>query len=84
MSDFHELRVQEMTREAGDIYEMKLAEMKGISFDDCMLLVKSRIESKITMKWIWTDDIDAVYEAARKGFQNRYSTTLKKKQKAIS
>lgn len=43
-------RVQEATREAGDIYEMQSADMKGLSFDDCMPLVKSRIERR--MKWI--------------------------------
>ena len=56
-------RVQETTREAGDIYEMQSPDMKGISFEACMPLVKERIASR--MKWIWTEDIDAVYENAR-------------------
>lgn len=55
-------RVQETTREAGDIYEMQSQDMSGLTFDQCMPLVKTRIESR--MKWIWTDDIDTAYEAA--------------------
>lgn len=63
-------RVQETTREAGDIYEMQSLELKGRPFDDCMPLVKARIESR--MKWIWTDDIDAAYEAARGASKYEY------------
>ncbi|KAH8770436.1 hypothetical protein F5882DRAFT_521157 [Hyaloscypha sp. PMI_1271] len=55
-------KVQETTREAGDIYEMQSPDMRGVTFDDCMPLVKARIESR--MKWIWMEDIDAVYDAA--------------------
>ena len=58
-------KVQETTRVAGDVYEMQCADMKDISFEDCLPLVKERIASR--MKWIWTEDIDAVYEAARSG-----------------
>jgi salicylate hydroxylase len=63
-------RVQETTREAGDIYEMQSLELKDKSFDDCMPVVKARIESR--MKWIWRDDIDAAYEAARRTSKNNY------------
>ena len=55
-------KVQETTREAGDIYEMQSPDMRGLTFDDCMPLVKARIECR--MKWIWMEDIDAVYDAA--------------------
>jgi salicylate hydroxylase len=55
-------KVQETTREAGDIYEMQSRDMSDLTFDQCMPLVKARIESR--MKWIWTDDIDSAYEAA--------------------
>jgi len=61
-------KVQETTREAGDIYEMQSLELKDKAFDDCMPVVKARIESR--MKWIWVDDIDAAYEAARGTFKN--------------
>jgi salicylate hydroxylase len=60
-------KVQETTREAGDIYEMQSPDMKGLTFESCMPLVKTRIESR--MKWIWTEDIDAAYESARKRLQ---------------
>jgi salicylate hydroxylase len=55
-------RVQETTREASDIYKMRLQDMRGLTFDQCMPFVKARIESR--MKWIWTDDIDAAYKSA--------------------
>jgi salicylate hydroxylase len=42
---------------------MECSDMKGISFEECMPIVKKRIASR--MKWIWTEDIDAIYEAAR-------------------
>jgi 2-polyprenyl-6-methoxyphenol hydroxylase-like FAD-dependent oxidoreductase len=61
-------KVQETTREAGDIYEMQSPDMKGLPFDDCMPLVKARIERRF--KWIWIDDIDALYEAARSRLTN--------------
>lgn len=59
-------KVQETTREAGELYEMQSSDMNGLAFDDCMPLVKARIESRF--RWIWTDDIDASYEAARSTF----------------
>ncbi|KAE9379813.1 FAD/NAD(P)-binding domain-containing protein [Stipitochalara longipes BDJ] len=62
-------KVQETTREAGDIYEMQSPDMKGLSFEDCMPLVKSRIEGR--MKWIWTDNIDAAYDAAKAKLKGR-------------
>jgi salicylate hydroxylase len=55
-------KVQETTREAGDIYEMQSPDIRGLTFNDYMPLVKARIESR--MKWIWMEDIDAVYDAA--------------------
>jgi salicylate hydroxylase len=61
-------KVQETTREAGDIYEMQSPDMKGLPFEACMPLVKERIASR--MKWIWTADIDAVYEAARSSLES--------------
>ncbi len=61
-------KVQETTREAGNIYEMQSPDMKGLSFEACMPLVKERIASR--MKWIWTADIDSVYEAARSSLES--------------
>lgn len=62
-------KVQETTREAGDIYEMQSPDMIGLTFEECMPLVKTRIESR--MKWIWTEDIDAAYETARKALGDK-------------
>jgi len=56
-------KVQETTREAGDIYEMQCPDMRGVSFEDCMPLVEERIATR--MKWIWTEDIDAAYMTVR-------------------
>lgn len=56
-------RVQATSREAGDLYEMKTEQVKDLSYDEGLPIVKSMIEHR--MSWIWTEDIDKVYEQAR-------------------
>ncbi len=48
---------------AGDLYEMRVEEVDGLSYDDGLPIVKSIVEHR--MKWIWADDIDQTYEQAR-------------------
>ena len=55
-------RVQVTSREAGDIYEFHLQEMKGLSFEECLPIFKEKVQGR--MKWIWQDDLDSAYERA--------------------
>lgn len=56
-------KVQATSREAGDLYEMKTEQVKDLSYDEGLPIVKSMIEDR--MGWIWSEDIDQVYEQAR-------------------
>ncbi|KAB5578039.1 hypothetical protein GE09DRAFT_538902 [Coniochaeta sp. 2T2.1] len=56
-------RVQTTSRQAGDVYELRMAEVAGLSYDDALPVAKSMLEHR--MKWIWGDDIDKAYEEAR-------------------
>ena len=37
--------------------------MKGLSYEQCIPAVRQRLRDR--MKWIWTEDIDSVYEASK-------------------
>ena len=65
-------RVQMTSRQAGDLYQMKAEEFAGLSFDDALPVAKAMIQDR--MKWIWTVDIDNVYEQARTEWQQSKAT----------
>ena len=56
-------KAQATAREAGEVYEMKVESFRGLSYDDCMPIVKDRLKDR--MKWVWTEDIDIAYESAK-------------------
>ncbi|KAJ5818039.1 hypothetical protein N7474_003630 [Penicillium riverlandense] len=56
-------KVQVTSRQAGDLYEMKSPDVAGRSYEDGLPIVKAKLEDR--MKWIWSEDMDEVYEAAR-------------------
>lgn len=56
-------KAQQTAREAGDVYEMQAGDMTGQTYEECLPLVKLRLQDR--MKWIWTEDIDTAYEKAR-------------------
>lgn len=56
-------RVQATSRQAGDLYEFKDQDVLDLDFQAALPVVKNKIEGR--MKWIWTDDIDAAYKAAK-------------------
>ncbi|KAF9883421.1 hypothetical protein FE257_003504 [Aspergillus nanangensis] len=65
-------KVQLTSRQAGDLYEMKVDEVKDLSYDEGLPIVKGMIENR--MKWIWAEDIDKVYEQARQEQQPSRAT----------
>jgi salicylate hydroxylase len=56
-------KVQVTSRQAGDLYEMRVDEVAGLSYEDGLPIAKAMLENR--MKWIWADDIDQAYEKAR-------------------
>ncbi|KAJ5948694.1 hypothetical protein N7454_002001 [Penicillium verhagenii] len=62
-------KVQITSRQAGDLYEMKIDELVGLSYEDCLPIVKAKLENR--MEWLWRDDIDEMYEEARADWQTR-------------
>ena len=55
--------VQKTSRECGEVYEMETEELNGLSYDECIPLVRENLKDR--MNWIWTEDIDVAYEKAR-------------------
>ncbi|KAJ3502852.1 hypothetical protein NM208_g16639 [Fusarium decemcellulare] len=55
-------RVQETSRQAGDLYELRSKEVEGLNYEDSLPVVRDLLKDR--MKWIWTEDIDQVYDKA--------------------
>ncbi|KAM0424913.1 hypothetical protein ACHAPT_009969 [Fusarium lateritium] len=55
-------KVQETSRQAGDLYELRAKEVAGLSYEDSLPIVRDLLKGR--MEWIWTEDIDQVYERA--------------------
>ncbi|KAJ4253833.1 hypothetical protein NW762_010228 [Fusarium torreyae] len=55
-------KVQETSRQAGGLYELRSKELEGLNYEDCLPVVRDLLKDR--MKWIWTEDIDQVYENA--------------------
>ena len=60
------------SREAGDLYEMKINGVVGLSYDAALPVVKSLLEDR--MKWIWNEDIEEVYTRTRSEWQRSYAS----------
>lgn len=55
-------KAQQTARQAGQVYEMQTEDMVGKSFDECEPIIRDHLKDR--MQWIWTEDIDAIYEDA--------------------
>jgi salicylate hydroxylase len=62
-------QAQGTAREAGAVYEMQLEDMRGLSYEECLPLVRSKLEHG--MKWIWSSDIYAEYDGKRRVMESR-------------
>ncbi|KAH8802537.1 hypothetical protein F5884DRAFT_738131 [Xylogone sp. PMI_703] len=56
-------RVQITSRESGENVHMQSKEFDGLSYDESVSLLRKLMETRL--KWIWSSDLDAEYEAAR-------------------
>jgi salicylate hydroxylase len=53
-------RAQRTSREAGEVYELQGEGLGGKTLDECMPELRNRLKDR--MNWVWTEDIDAMYE----------------------
>ncbi|KAL4888671.1 hypothetical protein BDV59DRAFT_196286 [Aspergillus ambiguus] len=60
-------KVQVTSRQAGDLYELRTPEVTGLSFEESLPVVKAMLQDR--MKWIWSEDLDQLYETARRKSQ---------------
>lgn len=42
---------------------MVAKELQGLSYEECLPIVKKLIENRMT--WIWSEDVSSAYERAR-------------------
>lgn len=56
-------KAQRTAREAGDVYEMQAEGLRGEEYEACLPKVRERLRDR--MKWVWTEEIDEVYESER-------------------
>ncbi|KAL1878548.1 hypothetical protein VTK73DRAFT_7889 [Phialemonium thermophilum] len=57
------VKVQATSREAGDVYELRMPQLARLSYDEALPVARTMLENR--MKWIWGDDIDQAYERVR-------------------
>jgi hypothetical protein len=44
------------------LYELRAKEVEGLNYEDSLPVVGGLLKDR--MKWIWTEDIDQVYDTA--------------------
>lgn len=57
-------KVVTTSRQAGALYEFESPDLIDLPFDEAVPIVTERLQTR--MNWIWTEDIDAIYDKARK------------------
>lgn len=62
-------KVQRTSRDAVEVYQAQADVMKDLPFDQCVPEIHKRVIDR--MKWVWTDDIDAEYDEAVKGYKSK-------------
>ena len=53
-------KAQITSRQAGDVYEMEGPTFEGLNFEECLPIVKEKLQNR--MKWVWGADVDKQYE----------------------
>lgn len=56
-------KVQETSRQCGEVYELEADELHGLSYEECLPIVRELLKDRMT--WIWSDDIDVAYDNAK-------------------
>ncbi|KAJ5602274.1 hypothetical protein N7510_011808 [Penicillium lagena] len=55
-------RSQNTSRQAGETLKMQGPDFEGLSYEDCLPVLKRKLKGR--MKWVWSADIDAEYHDA--------------------
>lgn len=56
-------KVVTTSRQAGALYEFESPDLIDLPFDDAVPIVAERLQTR--MNWIWTENLDAIYDKAR-------------------
>lgn len=75
-------KAQATARQAGEVYEMQTAEMKGKNYEDCLPLVRDSLKDR--MQWIWTGDIEAEYAAKKQLLEDENNSEMYRDTKMIN
>lgn len=51
------------SRQAGDVYEMQGPDFEGLSFEQCLPIVRDKLKDR--MAWVWSGNVDADYVKAK-------------------
>ncbi|KAJ4396184.1 hypothetical protein N0V93_000403 [Gnomoniopsis smithogilvyi] len=56
-------KVVTTSRQAGALYEFESPDLIDLPYDEAVPIVAERLQTR--MNWIWTEDLDAIYDKAR-------------------
>lgn len=56
-------KAQVTSRQAASVYDMKGPDFEGKSFEECLPVVRDKVQSR--MAWLWKSDLEADWEAAK-------------------
>lgn len=56
-------KAQATSRQAAEVYDMKGPDFEGLSFEECLPVVKKKVTNR--MAWVWNTDLEADYAAAK-------------------
>jgi salicylate hydroxylase len=56
-------KAQITSRQAGDVYEMQGPDFEGLSFEECLSIVKEKLQDR--MAWVWSGDVERDYLAVK-------------------
>jgi len=52
-------KAQITSRQAGDVYEMQGPDFEGLSFEECLPIVREKLKDR--MAWVWSGHVDRDY-----------------------
>jgi salicylate hydroxylase len=56
-------KAQITSRQAAEVYDMKGPDFEGLSFEECLPVVRKKVTNR--MAWVWNSDLEADYAASK-------------------
>jgi salicylate hydroxylase len=56
-------KAQITSRQAAEVYDMKGADFEGLSFEECLPIVKDKVSNR--MAWVWNSNLEEDYATAK-------------------